>query len=582
MTLALGRPGGSAQHRRHPIPLDGWRDRLRPQLKVTPARTILLAAFICWLASLRSLGHAPVSQYGLLAAGSPLFVTSIALTGAGFVLAARESDLAAAWASVAMSIATLRVSVSLATAVPFYSWTYKHIAVADYIQQTGTAARDSDIYQHWNGLFAATAWLSDVSGINIIALAHWFTPAVYVIAAFLVYAVARVWQCPPMTAVVATFLVQNLDWVGQSYYSPQCTAYLLALGVVGLIGWGLRSGRCTRAVIGLILVLFTAIVVTHQLTPYWLILLSVLLTVTGRLRPRWLMFAMIGIAVGFLAYNWSSASHFGLLNATDPVANAQTNVPTIGVFGQRITSLIVRLLSGTVWASALICAIVAAFRRRPFLVPTLLAFSSFGILFGQGYGGEAIFRVFLFSLPGCAMLIAPAVERLAKIKLTLMPLVALCAAAAVASGQGLFGAWSSYRMPADEVALSTKLMQISPVPTYITAAAPVWPERNSARYVDFARWNPSFDITMVFAAKLVGSHFSSPSEYGQFMSVVQARGATPTYMIITTQMQVYDWYFGILPWDAIPNLQKHIDKDPRWKPYYLSPTVHVYKLVTQG
>jgi hypothetical protein len=544
-------------------------------------RLALLLAALSWLLSLRSLGKAGVSQWGLLAAGSPLFVTSIALTAVGFVLALRRSDFLAGWGAILMSVATLRVSISLATAVPFYSWTYKHLAVVDYIQQTGTAARDVDIYNHWNGLFAGTAWLSDVSGISALAIAHWFTPAMYLLEAALFYAAARTWGCRPMIAVAATFLVENLDWVGQSYYSPQCTAFILALGVLGLLGWGIRSGRCGPAVLILSVILFTAITVTHQLTPYWLILLCFLLSATGRLRPRWLPLLFAGIALGFLAYNWSSASHFGLLSGGNPVANAQTNVPTVGVYGQRMTSLIVRALSGAFWLSAGACALRAVVLRRPVLTPAILAFSSFGILFGQGYGGEAIFRVFLFSLPGCALLVAPALERLAKLRLTLLPLVAVAVVASIASGQGLFGAWSAYRMPAEEVSLSKKLMDQAQIPTFVTAAAPVWPERNSARYVDFARWNQSFDITMVYAAQLVGSHFNSDADYTKFMSAITARGSVPTYLIITKQMQFYDWYFGILPYDAIPNLQARIDNDPRWQPYYTSAAVHIYALAGQ-
>jgi hypothetical protein len=553
------------------------RTALRSALRPTPARIVLVAAAICWLISLPSLGRAPISQYGLLAAGSPLFAVSIALSGLGLVLAARASDLLAGWAAVAMSIATMRLTITLATANPFYSWTYKHLAVADYIRETGSAARDVDIYHHWNGLFAATAWLSDITGISAITMAHWFTPVIYTLIALLFYAVARIWQCPPMIAVIATFIVQSLDWVGQGYYSPQCVAYVLALGIIGLFGWALRTGRASRPVLALILTAFVAITVTHQLTPYWVILLAFLLTITGRLRPRWLFFVMGVMAVAFLAYNWSSAAKFGLLSSGDVVSNAQTNIPLVGVRGQQVTSQIVRILSGGIWATALLCAIWSAVRKRPFLVPSILAFSSFGILFGQSYGGEAIFRVFLFSLPGCALLIAPVIERLAKLRLTVLPLIAVAMAAAVASAQGLYGAWSAYNMPEEENRISAQLMEDNPVPTYITAVAPVWPERNSARYVDFARWDPGFDATLVYVAKLVGSHFNTDVDYARFMDAVALHGATPTLLVVTQQMRVYDWYFGILPYDAIPNLEARINKDGRWKPYLLTPNVHVYE-----
>ena len=41
-------------------------------------------------------------------------------------------------------------------------------------------------------------------------------------------------------------------------------------------------------------------------------------------------------------------------------------------------------------------------------VPALLAFSPFLMIPVQSYGGEAIYRVYLFSAPWCAILIADA------------------------------------------------------------------------------------------------------------------------------------------------------------------------------
>jgi hypothetical protein len=34
-------------------------------------------------------------------------------------------------------------------------------------------------------------------------------------------------------------------------------------------------------------------------------------------------------------------------------------------------------------------------------------------------------------------------------------------------------------------------------------------------------------------------------------------------------MRIYAWYYGILPWDAFPNLKKRLYNDPtRWEPFY--------------
>ena len=71
-----------------------------------------------------------------------------------------------------------------------------------------------------------------------------------------------------------------------------------------------------------------------------------------------------------------------------------------------MTAVIVRTLAVCMW----LLALVAIVRRRRALgrvsIAAALAFSPFVIVFVQNYGGEAIYRVFLFSAPWCALLIA--------------------------------------------------------------------------------------------------------------------------------------------------------------------------------
>jgi hypothetical protein len=41
-------------------------------------------------------------------------------------------------------------------------------------------------------------------------------------------------------------------------------------------------------------------------------------------------------------------------------------------------------------------------------------------------------------------------------------------------------------------------------------------------------------------------------------------------------MRLYCWYFGILPLDALPNLENRVKNDPRWKAMYSGPGITVY------
>jgi hypothetical protein len=537
---------------------------------------LILLTLGVWLLSLPGLATARLSQYGLLATASPLFIGSILLNVVAFVVCVRARRFGQSVACVVLMVVVQRAPTTLATSVPLYSWTYKHLGVVDYIQQHGALAHGVDVYHGWPGLFVVTAWFCDITGMDPVTVAHWFTPLLHFALLGLFYAVARTWRLDPFAALVATFLFEALNWVAQDYYSPQATSLLFVSGI--LIAFGLSRERATATPIALMI--FAALVVTHQLTPYWLIVASLALTVVKRLQPRWLVFAMIGLAAAFLAFNYDSVSHFSLLSF-NPVANAQSNVPTVGVFGQRVTSALVRGLSIAMWAAALACAIIQRRRRDLALEPAILAFSSFLLLGGQGYGGEAIFRVFLYSLFGCALLVAPVLSRALAARWSMAGAVSVVLVASVAaSAQGFYGGWFANRMSVAQVDEARKLLNEVPIPGYITVAAPVWPERFGSRYVDFveatAPGGQAFDYPMVYEAKLTGTDFSTASSYDKLIRTAGTR-RVPTYLIITRQMAIYDWYFGILPLDALTNLERRLRNDNRWTVYKSSNQYVIFK-----
>ena len=539
---------------------------------------VLAVAIAAWAIALPTLSRAGVSQFGLLASGSPALIVSILLVVLGFSVAVRHGQVRAATAAAVCMVIVQRVTVSAATTVPLYSWTYKHLGVVDYIGAHGHVANGVDIYQGWPGLFAATAWFSKVSGVAPMTIAHWFTPAMHLALVALVIVMARTWGARPLVAVTASFLVESLNWVGQDYYSPQATALVLAIGLLIVVG------LCREKPVApwLIVTLFAAITMTHQLTPYWLLLATGLLAVTKRLKPWWLPGILAVIAGGYLLLNWHVASQFPLLSL-NPVANAQSNITTAGSFGQVVTSRVVRVLSLSFWATAAISAVIERRNRRPVLARVILAFSSFILLGGQGYGGEAIFRVFLYALPGCALLAAPLAVRMLQGRIVARSVVTVAALVAVAaSAQGYYGGWFANRMTPDQVKFSEQLLQRAAYPSYLTVAAPVWPERPTARYVDFARFKTGYDYPMVYAAKLVGSHFDNEKDYDAFIHLIADRKGGPTYLIISRQMEIYDTYFGILPPDALQNLRDRMLKDPRWTVVFNSTEFIVFETATSS
>jgi len=539
--------------------------------------SLLVVSLVSWLIALPGIPHARISQFGLLATASPLLLISLILAAAAFAVSVRAANFLAASASLVLIAVEQRLPTAVSTSVPLYSWTYKHLGVVDYIRQHGHLAHGVDVYHGWPGLFAFTAWFSDLTGVSPLTFAHWFTPVVHGLLLWLIYGLGRAWQLDPMAALVASFLFETLNWVGQDYYSPQATAIVLSAGFLMIVG----QSRDRAAGVPVALTVFGALVMTHQLTPFWLILACLVLTLLRRLHPRWLVVAMMVMAGVFVAFNYDSISQFSLISL-HPVQNAKSNVPTVGVYGQRVTSLIVRALSVTLWLSALAAAAIRWRRRAGFIEPAVLAFSSFMLLGGQSYGGEAIFRVFLYSLFGCSILVAPAVVSLLRTKRTVaVPAAALVMAAVVASAQGFFGGWFANHMSLAQVTEAERLLNTVPIPGFLTVAAPVWPERSTARYVEFvestAPGTQAYDYPMIYEAKLVGNDFDSASSYHKLIGIASGRTA-PTYLIITNQMKIYDWYFGILPLHALDHLEARLRKDTvHWSVYKSTSEYVIFK-----
>ena len=460
-----------------------------------------------------------------------------------------------------------------------YAWTYKHLGVVDYIQHAHTLARDVDVYNGWPGMFALTAWFSDLTGIPPMSIAHWFTPVFHVAFAVLVYGVARAWRFAPMTAVTATFLVATLNWVEQDYFSPQAMTMLFVAGIIIVVG--LSRDRPVGTL--LLIALFAAATVTHQLTPYWVLLLIGLLVVSRKMKPWWIVFPLGAMLIAFLLYNWDSASQYTLFSS-DVLKNTESNVPTVGVLGQRLTSAGIRGMSVGIWVTTAVVLLVRWRRKQEFWVLGLLALSPMMILGGQSYGGEAVFRVFLYSLIGCCLVLAPPAVSMLQggLKRYVGGLAALLIATAL-SVQGYTGSWYANVMPRVQVETAKTVLAQAELPAYLTAVAPVWPERSTWRYVDYARFNKRFDGLMINAANLAGRHFDNQADYEEFVRALGSRPDASTYLIITDQMRVYSWYFGILPWDALPNLKEWLKRDTeRWEPFYDGQgiTVFVHKVDT--
>ncbi|WP_231750976.1 hypothetical protein [Mycobacterium sp. NAZ190054] len=533
---------------------------------------------------------ADAGYYGLLFSGTgPLLAVCIVLCTWALLVAVRDRQLLPAVAAVVAAIVVSRVTTVVATEVPLYDWTYKHLAVVDYIMVNGRIAPDgTDIYAQWTAFFTTWAWFCEVTGIPAMTVAHVFAPVMHVLIALTVYTAARVLGRSRRTAVTAGFVVEIVNWVGQDYFSPQAWSVVLTFGMLVLLLASPRSRACGI----LAIVVFAATVPTHQLTPFWAVGAACLLCVFRRARPWWVAVAMVSIAVTYLLLNLEAVLPYGLLSGGSPLSNAGSNIQSSGLPAKDFTSAVVRGLSVVVVLGAVAAAVWMRRRRRPVLALGIVAFSSFGLLLGQSYGGEAIFRVYLYSLLGCAILIAPAVVAAVdgtQARRWLVRTVAVGAAtvAPVAGLHGYVALWPFIYETRAQVDLMQSITTDADKRTrFVMMRLGGMPTRLNADYAELTLFNPYYDEPVSYDLwdgrdpRLAELKASFPTEEDlKTLSDDVTNGVYMAYVIFSEQSNKAIRYYGDFRPEAVGIVQDALRRSPKWTAVYEQGETVVFRSV---
>ncbi len=551
-------------------------------------------AVVLWVVAVPGLPGVDASYYGLLFSGTgPLLAVCIVLCSAALLVAVRNRQLLPAAGAVAAAIVVARVTTVAATEVPLYDWTYKHLAVVDYIMLNGRITPDgTDIYAQWSAFFVTWAWFCDITGVEPITVAHFFAPVMHVLIALAVYTAARVIGRSRRTAVTAAFLAEITNWVAQDYFAPQAWALVLSFGMLALLLASPRSPACGV----LSIVVFAATVPTHQLTPFWAVAVACLLCLFKRARPRWIALAMAAIACAYLLLNLEAVLPYGLLSGGTPISNATSNILTSGLPAKDFTSAVVRGLSVTVVLTALGCAFWMWRRKKPMFALGIVAFSSFGLLLGQSYGGEAIFRVYLYSLLGCAILIAPAVVAAVdgvggRVQRVLARTAAVLGLTGVslAGLHGYVALWPMVFETRAQIALMEELTVDADLRTrLVMLRLGGLPTRLNADYAELTLHNPYFDEPVSYDLwdgrdpNLPELKASFPSEEDlKTLNDNATRDAYMAYVMFSEQSNKAVRYYGDYRPEAIDIVQDALRASPNWTVFYEDGETLVFRSINQ-
>ncbi|AZQ33730.1 lipopolysaccharide biosynthesis protein [Streptomyces cyaneochromogenes] len=455
-------------------PAPTWRERLLPtRLGVVLGCLLIAALLLYWVPALR-LGEADLDGMGGLGLISVLPMPT--LVGAALLVVVFASVLWLGREHRALLLVTLLATVvslhalpALIETEPRFATAWQHLGFLDYIDRTGSAVPDLDARWSWPGFFAAAAFVAKACGVgDFTEVIRWWPltmQLLYLVPMFLLVRSMRASWRAKWTGIWVFVLS---GWVGQDYFSPQGFTYLLYLVFAAIllvwfraphVIWTKRrpgevevepANRRQQAVLlAVVIGLFAASVPAHQLTPFVMLGVLTALVLIGKseLRGLPILFGvMVTVWIGFLAEPYWSGHFDELFGGVGGVGGNVSSSVSGRIEGGSSTHKLVLytrvLLAGGVMAFA--CwgwwrRRFHHYRERSLLVLTFVPFLGFGM---QSYGGEMALRVFMFALPGAALLAALAffprtgvtAKERDKDRVSLAPLAALMAGLVLMGG----------------------------------------------------------------------------------------------------------------------------------------------------
>ncbi|MFD8302313.1 lipopolysaccharide biosynthesis protein [Streptomyces sp. NPDC059690] len=451
-----------------------WRERLHPSRVGLVLGGALVAALLLYWVPALGLGEADLDGMGGLGLISVLPLPT--LVGAALLVAVFASLLWLGREHKALLLITLLATVVSLHALPAvleteprFPTAYQHLGFLDYIDRTGSAVPDLDARWSWPGFFAVAAFVGRACGVtDFTEVIRWWPLTIQLLYLAPMFLLVRSMRASWRAKWTGIWIFVLSGWVGQDYFSPQGFTYLLYLTFVAILLVWFRAPRVIwtkkrpgeaeveptdrrqkAVLLGVLIGLFAASVPAHQLTPFVMLGVLAALVLIGRSELRGLpvLFAvLVAVWVGFMAEPYWSGHFDDLFGGVGGVSsNVSTSVSGRIQGGDSTHKLVLYtrvLLAGGVMTFA--CwgwwrRRDHKYRERSLLVLTFVPFLGFGM---QSYGGEMALRVFMFAVPGAALLAGLALfprtgvtaEERDKDRVSLAPLAALMAGLLLMSG----------------------------------------------------------------------------------------------------------------------------------------------------
>jgi hypothetical protein len=592
--------------------------RARPQRAQSPrarerahtglATAAMVVSLVLWLVSLRDVDPRAMTGLGLVSVLPPASFVALAVLAISFCLTVQRArpPQALLLAHVVLLVFFLYALPTLVEPEPRFAVTWRHVGIIGSIAETGQVDPRIDAYFNWPGFFVLAAFLANAAGLHdLLPVAAWapvgfallYLPPLVVLMRSLTSSPAVVWMA------VWVFYLGN--WIGQDYLSPQAFAFFLYLVLLAIVMTWVRSlsrwwppwadvevipgqacslgGSPRRAgMVAIALLVFAAIVPSHQLTPFAVLPGVAGLVIAGRCSARGLPVAMaviLGTWISFMTVAY-------LAGHVQPIVSDVGNVHASlgeGVAGRVrgdpshiVVARVRLLLTGALWAFAVAAAVRRAWRGRDDVAPLILLAGPLMLPLLQPYGGEIAMRCFLFSLPITAFFVASSIERPPRLLRGAVRTGVLLAGTLLLLGAFALARYGNEQMDwlsREEVAAVDRLHHLAPTGSTLVAWAPSLPWKSR----DYARYHYRVVTSSPEWARIGALRPGGRAQVAALDEYLRAQ-ETRAYLVLTRSQRAQVDLTGLGPRGSVSSVERALRKSRRFRLLYANRDAAVFTL----
>jgi hypothetical protein len=550
---------------------------------------LTIAGTILWLVPALTTRDPNPGPGGLLVVISPAWFAGLAALILALALG-RRTAWAAALAALSFAVAN-SLTGALVYGMPRQVAGPKHVLITQYVLAHHHIRVTTGIYPAFSDFFSGMAWLCRIVGVrHPLGLAtYWPVLLAFIRIAELRFLAGRIIRTTGRQWLVVG-LVLLLDTFGMDYFSPQSVGYVMAIAVVGFVVRGETSRPMpTRALIPLLTLSGMVLAGTHELSPYELGGMLVVLAVLGQ-APWWSVIAILAPAAAWAGVVHKAVSGYLSFSQLFQLGNfaPPKTVSTPGL--ERLS--IVALQSHTVLLAMLVLMALAALgflfniRRRWSWAYGLCPGVGLAFIAINPYGNEGIFRAALFAVPWLVILAMtmphsrPRLTRRGRARRTVRETHRWLDLSVSAGLIGLLATFvvAEYTMDATNIAFrsdwngSTALAKQLSSSSYVLSVGGV---DNPLQYPGFLRSWGTLAWDQVLTQKLSSMRHPGPSALvalqHRYESAVEARvGLRPETLYIwwSRSMLTYSRVYGLEAPEQMRAWLSLVQHSPAWKQIY--------------